>query len=106
MNAKVPRFIHLGWREEDSMSTKWGRGPTLGCTQQALTMLLGVYYVLSHSVVSGSATPWTVALQAPLSMEFSRQEYWSGLLAALLRGTSQPRDQTQVSLIAGGFFTI
>ena len=24
-------------------------------------------------------TPWTVASQAPLSMEFSRQEYWSGL---------------------------
>ena len=23
--------------------------------------------------------PWTVAHQAPLSMEFSRQEYWSGL---------------------------
>ena len=26
------------------------------------------------------ATPWTVAYQAPLSMEFSRREYWSGLL--------------------------
>ena len=25
------------------------------------------------------ATPWTVARQAPLSMEFSRQEYWSAL---------------------------
>ena len=25
------------------------------------------------------ATPWTVALQAPLSMGFSRQEYWSVL---------------------------
>ena len=24
-------------------------------------------------------TPWTVALQAPLSLAFSRQEYWSGL---------------------------
>ena len=24
-------------------------------------------------------TPWTVARQAPLSMGFSRQEYWSGL---------------------------
>ena len=24
-------------------------------------------------------TPWTVAHQTPLSMEFSRQEYWSGL---------------------------
>ena len=34
--------------------------------------------VLSH--VRLFATPWTVARQAPLSMEFSRQEYWSGLL--------------------------
>ena len=25
------------------------------------------------------ATPWTVVLQAPLSMGFSKQEYWSGL---------------------------
>ena len=25
-------------------------------------------------------TPWTVAHQAPLSMEFPRQEYWNGLL--------------------------
>ena len=31
------------------------------------------------SVVSDSATPWTVACQAPPSMEFSRQEYWNGL---------------------------
>ena len=30
-------------------------------------------------VVSDSATPWTVACQAPPSMGFSRQEYWSGL---------------------------
>ena len=33
--------------------------------------------VLSH--VQLSATPWTIAHQAPLSMEFSRQGYWSGL---------------------------
>ena len=33
----------------------------------------------SHSVVSDSATTWTVACQAPLFMEFFRQEYWSGL---------------------------
>ena len=31
------------------------------------------------SCVQLFATPWTVAHQAPLSMEFSRQEYWSGL---------------------------
>ena len=34
----------------------------------------------SFSRVRFSVTPWTVAPQAPLSMEFSRQEYWSGLL--------------------------
>ena len=33
----------------------------------------------SCSVMSDSATPWTVAYQAPPSMRFSRQEYWSGL---------------------------
>ena len=32
---------------------------------------------LSHVRLFGN--PWTVAHQAPLSMEFSRKEYWSGL---------------------------
>ena len=36
-------------------------------------------HVSSCLVVFDSATPWTVARQAPLSMGFSRQEYWSGL---------------------------
>ena len=31
-----------------------------------------------HSVVPNSEFPWTAACQVPLSMEFSRQEYWSG----------------------------
>ena len=30
--------------------------------------------------VFDSVTPWTIPCQAPLFMEFSRQEYWSGLL--------------------------
>ena len=33
----------------------------------------------SRSVVSHSVSPWTIAHRAPPSMEFSRQEYWSGL---------------------------
>ena len=40
-----------------------------------------VFYLsesVSCSVVSDSATPWTVALQAPLSLGLSRQEYWRG----------------------------
>ena len=35
--------------------------------------------VKSLSRVQLFATPWTIAHQAPLSMGFSRQEYWSGL---------------------------
>ena len=31
------------------------------------------------SVVSNSATPWTAAHQAPLSVGLSRQDHWSGL---------------------------
>ena len=39
-----------------------------------------VLLLFSHLVLSNSSvTAWTVALQAPMSMDFSRQEYWSGL---------------------------
>ena len=46
----------------------------------ALLGLLWHVCMLSHfSCVWLSATPWTMAHQTPLSMWFSRQEYWSGL---------------------------
>ena len=35
--------------------------------------------VVSSSVMADSANSWTVAHQAPLSVKFSRQEYWSWL---------------------------
>ena len=44
----------------------------------------------SRSVVSDSATPWTVAYQAPPSMGFSRQECWSGLPFPSLGGLPDP----------------
>ena len=43
--------------------------------RNAMTNLVYV----SCSVMSDSATPWTVGCEAPLFMEFSRQEHWSGL---------------------------
>ena len=40
----------------------------------------GVFVCMCVCLVrSDSATPWTIACQAPLSMGFSRQPYWSGL---------------------------
>ena len=62
-------------------------------------------WVKSLSHVRLFATPWTVAHQAPPSMEFSRQEYWSGVPFPS-RGSSRPGDWTRVSRIAGRRFTI
>ena len=42
-------------------------------------MLLRGICVQSLSLIQLSGTLWTVAHQAPLSMGFSRQRYWSGL---------------------------
>ena len=47
-------------------------------------------FVLGRSVMSDSVTLWTVAHQAPLSREFSRQEYWSGLPCPFPGGLSDP----------------
>ena len=44
--------------------------------------------ILSH--VQFFAAPWTVILQAPLSMEFSRQEHWSGLPFPIPRDLLNP----------------
>ena len=53
-------------------------------------------------------TPWTVACQAPLSMGFSKQEYWSGLPCpppgALPNPGTKPKSLMSPAL-AGGFFT-
>ena len=43
------------------------------------------------------ATLWTVVHQAPLSMGFSRQEYWERVAISSSRGSFQPRDWTHVS---------
>ena len=51
-----------------------------GFLKQNAFVLPNIPYVcVSLSVMSSSVTPWTIGHQAPLSMEFSRQEYWSGL---------------------------
>ena len=74
---------------------------------------LGFYFLcthllFSHSVVFDSATPWTVAHQAPLSMRFSRQEYWSALPFPPPEDLPDPGIKPLSPLsseLAGGFFT-
>ena len=63
--GKVENHAYLLWSPPRALNS--GRLASLHCC------------LLSRSVMSDSATVWTVARQAPLSTEFSRQEYWSGL---------------------------
>ena len=63
-----------------------------------VTLLTHEYFPKEHTIYRYS--------NIPVSMEFSRQEYWSGLPFPSPGDLSQPRDWTQVSRIAGRFFTI
>ncbi|CAI9152054.1 unnamed protein product [Rangifer tarandus platyrhynchus] len=54
---------------------------------------------------SSFATPWTIAHQAPLSMEFSRQEYWSGLPFPSPGDLPDPGIEPMSPVLACGFFT-
>ena len=62
-----------------------------------------VVSLLSH--VQLFSTSWTVARQAPLSMEFSRQEYWSGLPFPSPGNLPNPEIEPTSPALAGRFFT-
>ena len=55
---------------------------------------------VSHSIVSDSSTPWTVA-QGILQARILKR-----VVISSSKGSSQPRDWTEVSCMAGGFFTV
>ena len=66
--------------------------------------------IVMCAVTSGSfVTPWRVACQAPLSMGFSRQEYWGGLPfpspGGLPDAGIEPKSLESPALLAGGVFT-
>ena len=61
-------------------------------------------WVCSVSCVRLFVITWTVACQAPLSMEFSRQEYWSGLPVPLPGHLPDPGIENASLTLAGRFF--
>ena len=65
-------------------------------------LIVVVVYLLSR--VQLFATPWTVAQEAPLSVELCRQEYWSGLLFPPLGDLSELGIEPASPALAGRFF--
>ena len=65
----------------------------MSCLKSIFKKAFNTYHVLcvlSHSVVSDSATPWTVAQWALHPWGLSRQRYWSGLPCPPPRDLSNP----------------
>ena len=68
-------------------------------------LIITMSCVQSLSCVQLFATPWTIARQAPLSMEFSRQEYWSTLPFPTPGDLPDPGIKPAALALAGRFFT-
>ena len=64
-----------------NIGTLWGEHKHSACDTWSLVSSAGIHgCTCMHGCVQLFATLWTVARQVPLSLEFSRQEYWSGFL--------------------------
>ena len=88
---------------------EWGAVPppgdlrNPGIERNSMSPALAVLGLFSR--VQLSATPWTVAPQPPLSMGFSRQEYWRGLPFPSPGDLPDPGIEPRCPAWAGGFFT-
>ena len=69
-----------------------------------LAALQACVHACALSCVQLFVTPWTVALQAPLSMRFSRQESWSGCPFPPAGDLPDPGIEPGLPALAGGFF--
>ena len=94
----LPCCLRRGFREQQKRVTWILWVLPRGCSWAVLCLVAQSYLTLCD--------PWTVAHQAPPSKGFSRQEYWSRLPVPTSKRSSQSRDRTQVSCIAGRFFTV
>ena len=91
------RGTETGERRERKTGLRWGNREG-GESVSKTPFVLKNSCTKSLCHVSLFVTPWTVACQAPLSVGFSRQEYWSGLPCP--PPGNRPRDQTCVSYIS------
>ena len=69
-----------------------------------LAFLMGVHVYLVAQLYPAVCSPLVVAHQAPLSMGFSRQEYWSGLPCPPPGDLPDPGIEPASPSLAGGFF--
>ena len=101
--STVPRVLHTHCTDIKCLVlvfyyiyVKCNRWKKLGKWKAACAVLSRVWLLV---------TPWAVALQAPLSMEFSRQEYWNGLPFSTPGDLPDSGIELLSLALAGRFFT-
>ena len=94
------------WNKINRMSLLWSLARSVTCPTSGQADRWFRLLVLLVSHVQLFVIPQTIAHQAPLSMEFSRQEYWSGVPFPSLGEFSQPRGWTVFPVLAEEFFTM
>ena len=87
-------------RSHSTCSRKWGRSSHYPGLQGWRVKCSSMSHVWLF------ATAWTVARQVPLSMEFSKQEYWSGFPGLPPGDLPDPGVELEFPALAGRFFTI
>ena len=93
-------FLH----ERPSLRSNNSYWLALSCYSVIKSCLFRCCYSVSKSCLT-LCDPMDLACQAPLSMGFPRQEYWDWEATSFSRGSSQPRNWTCISYLAGRFFT-
>ena len=114
MQTKLTRLINHQIKHSNLMLVVSEYSKILSCC----LITIRYYFLVSYSIwgkvwggggvlsrVQLFATPWTVALQAPLSMEFSRQKYWSGLPFPSPENLPDPGIEPTSPALTDGFFT-
>ena len=97
----------LAVSSQDFFPTKQGYSKVYPQTSKLEMQILAPHPRTVHVwllVMSDSVTPWPVALQAPLSMGFSRQEYWNGLPFPPPGNLPVSGTEPASPALAGGFF--
>ena len=111
----IQGWFHLGWTGLISMLSKGLSRISSTKVQIINSSVLSHFYhpaltsssqVLLKEVAWLFATAWPVAYQASLSMGILQARILEWVVMLSSRGSFQPRDRTQISHIASGFFTV
>ena len=97
--------MQFSWTEHSREFSSFSGFKLLASQGACLNDFAGMHAKLLQSCPT-LCDPMDCSLQAPLSMEFSGKEYWSGLPFPSPGGSSQPTDWTWVSCTVGGQFSV